>query len=68
MLYIESPAGVGFSIAKTEKAANHNDMSQSEDTYAALLSFYDKFPEYLNNSLWVSGESYGGVYTPYLAW
>jgi carboxypeptidase C (cathepsin A) len=27
-----------------------------------------KFPEFMTNEVWVSGESYGGVYTPYLAW
>ncbi len=27
-----------------------------------------KFPERLSNPLWVSAESYGGIYGPYLAW
>jgi cathepsin A (carboxypeptidase C) len=68
VLYIESPAGVGYSIARTEEAMNHNDMSQSEDAFAALEQFYIKYPEYKENELFVSGESYGGVYVPYLSW
>jgi carboxypeptidase C (cathepsin A) len=43
-------------------------MSQSEDAFAALEQFYIKYPEYKDNELFVSGESYGGVYVPYLSW
>lgn len=68
MLYLESPAGVGFSIAETAKDLEHNDMTQSEDALAALINWYSIFPEYANNSLYISGESYGGIYVPYLAW
>jgi carboxypeptidase C (cathepsin A) len=68
MLYIESPAGVGYSIANNTADYTQNDMSQSQDALIALYKFYDKFPEYLNNSLYISGESYGGIYVPYLAW
>ena len=33
-----------------------------------MLEFYKGFPEYLNNSLYTGGTSYGGAYAPYLAW
>jgi len=35
---------------------------------SALHSWFVKFPEYLPNDLFVSGESYAGIYVPYLAW
>ena len=68
VLYIESPAGVGWSIAGTKADLSTNDMVQSEDALSALRSWFVKFPEYLPNDLFVSGESYGGIYVPYLAW
>jgi carboxypeptidase C (cathepsin A) len=43
-------------------------MTQSEDALAALKQWFGKFPEYLPNKLFVSGESYGGIYVPYLTW
>lgn len=68
MLYLESPAGVGFSTADTDRDIYHNDMSQSQDALAALKEWYAIFPEYKKNDLYISGESYGGIYVPYLAW
>jgi carboxypeptidase C (cathepsin A) len=67
MLFIESPAHVGFSVGGPNDWS-FNDMSQSIDLFAALQQFYDKFPERLSNPLWISGESYAGIYGPYLAW
>ena len=46
----------------------YNDMIASEDAFAALKEWYLLFPAFQNNSLYISGESYGGIYTPYLAW
>ena len=68
VLWIESPAGVGWSIAGTEQDLKTNDMVQSQDAIAALRDWFVKFPEYLPNELFVSGESYAGIYVPYLAW
>lgn len=36
VLYIESPAGVGYSFAKTTEDWNHNDISSSLDSLKAL--------------------------------
>lgn len=68
VLYLEQPAGVGFSIARSEQAAQHSDYSQSLDTVEAIKKWYEKFPEFQTNPLFVSGESYGGIYVPYLTW
>lgn len=51
VLYLESPAGVGFSPWRTDKKnMYYNDMIQSEDAYAALKEFFKKFPEFGNSS------------------
>lgn len=33
---------------------------------AAVLAWFDKYHEYQNHELYISGESYGGIYVPYL--
>ena len=68
VLFLESPAGVGWSYAGTDADLDTNDMIQSHDAITALKSFFKDYPEYLPNELYVSGESYGGIYVPYLAW
>ena len=42
------------------------DDNVAEDNFHALLSFYEKFPIYKHNPLWISGESYAGIYVPTL--
>ena len=68
MLWIESPAGVGYSIANNTADKSTNDMVQSQDAIVALQAWYNKFPEFWDNPLFVSGESYAGIYVPYLTW
>lgn len=68
VLFIESPAGVGYSIADTAEDLKQNDLLQSQDALAALKAWYVKFPEFLPNELFISGESYAGIYVPFLSW
>jgi carboxypeptidase C (cathepsin A) len=37
------------------------------DTVAAIVGWFEKFPEFKTNDLWISGESYGGMYVPFTA-
>ena len=68
MLYIESPAGVGFSYTKNNATdLNSNDEKSANDNEKAVLNFFSKFPEFKNNEFYISGESYAGVYVPWLA-
>jgi carboxypeptidase C (cathepsin A) len=70
LLAFESPAGVGWSVAGTDEDWKTNDMRSSEDAMSALLAWFTKFPEYKtgNNPFFVSGESYGGIYVPFMTW
>lgn len=66
IIFLESPAGVGFSYA-TDGSVVANDDSTAKQNHQALASFFKKFPQYQNRPLYLTGESYGGVYLPTLA-
>lgn len=67
MIYLEAPIGVGFSIGSADDMKHINDDTTSSDNRDALKVFFsDKFPQYLANGLYVSGESYAGIYVPTL--
>lgn len=65
VLFLESPTGVGFSYS-TKYINVHTDDNTAEENHAALKSFFKKFPQYKANPLYLSGESYAGVYLPTL--
>lgn len=68
MLYIDSPAGVGYSLALNPEDYIHSDASTAKDALNAIYVFYEKFSEYLPNDLYLAGESYAGIYVPNLAY
>ncbi|XP_051249761.1 lysosomal protective protein isoform X1 [Dicentrarchus labrax] len=66
VLYLESPVGVGFSYSDDQKYGT-NDTEVSMNNYLALKDFFRLFPEFNKNELFLTGESYGGIYIPTLA-
>jgi cathepsin A (carboxypeptidase C) len=66
VLYLESPAGVGYSYATDGNIVSTDDTA-AEQNYNALMEFFKKYPKYVNHDFFISGESYGGVYVPTLA-
>ncbi|KAL2090907.1 hypothetical protein ACEWY4_013170 [Coilia grayii] len=66
VLYLESPAGVGFSYSDDANYAT-NDTEVSMNNYLALKEFFRLFPEYKDSEVFLTGESYGGIYIPTLA-
>jgi len=68
MLYIESPAGVGYSVCSSVKECSFTDDKSSQDNLTAVLAWFEKFPEYKSHDLYISGESYAGIYVPYLSY
>lgn len=65
VIYIETPACVGFSYCN-DTTMSFNDTSAAEDNLAALLAWFNKFPEFVTNEFFIAGEGYAGVYIPYL--
>jgi len=64
VIYIDQPAGVGFSYANYPNGYDHNETMVSEDMYAFFQAFYTTYPQYKSNPLFIYGESYGGHYAP----
>ena len=70
MIYLESPGDVGFSYidSKLDYELYINDDVAAADNLQALLSFFKKFPSMKGKDFYISGESYGGIYVPMLAY
>jgi len=66
-VFVENPAGVGFSYADDAAGYIHNDTSTAKDNYNGVQAFFNKFPEWRSSSLFFTGESYAGIYIPTLA-
>ena len=67
-LYIEQPAGVGYSYCEGTKDCTFDDEISGQDNLQAILAWFEKYPEFKTNELYISGESYGGIYVPYMAY
>jgi carboxypeptidase C (cathepsin A) len=65
MVYLESPAGVGFSIS--DYSSFSNDIITADDNLEALKLFFEKYPHLKSNDLYLAGQSYAGIYIPYFA-
>ncbi|CAL5032381.1 unnamed protein product [Urochloa decumbens] len=68
MLYLESPAGVGFSYSTDPSFYQGvGDSMTARDNLKFLQGWFAKFPQYKGRDLYITGESYAGHYVPQLA-
>ncbi|KAK1386195.1 hypothetical protein POM88_023930 [Heracleum sosnowskyi] len=67
LLFIESPAGVGWSYSNTTSDYNCGDASTARDMYIFLINWFAEFPSYKDRHLFLTGESYAGHYILQLA-
>lgn len=65
VLYLESPPSVGFSYSDTNLWDDNQTATANAD---AIWCFFDIFSEFKNLDFYIAGESYGGMYVPYLAY
>ncbi|KAL6619504.1 hypothetical protein ACP70R_034643 [Stipagrostis hirtigluma subsp. patula] len=68
ILYLDSPAGVGFSYTNTTSDLyTSGDNRTAHDSYTFLVKWFQKFPRYKHRDFYIAGESYAGHYVPQLA-
>lgn len=68
VIFLESPAGVGFSYSNTSSEIPQiGDKMTADDSYTFLVNWLERFPQYKNRSFYIAGESYAGHYVPQLA-
>lgn len=70
MVFVEQPCGVGYSYSSAEDTSEdykHDDASAATDNYNMIQEWLKAFPEYAENDLYYTSESYGGHYMPTLA-
>jgi len=64
VLFVDSPAGVGFSESASGSIGDHQT---AQEALEFLQGFITSHPEYSNRPVWLTGESYAGHYVPHLA-
>lgn len=62
IIYLESPAGVGYSFSETTSDYTVGDNRTAADIYTFLQEFLVRYPQYANSPFHITGESYGGHY------
>ncbi|XP_050884911.1 serine carboxypeptidase 1 [Lathyrus oleraceus] len=68
VLFLESPAGVGFSYSNTTSDYDKSgDKTTAKDAYVFLINWLERFPQYKTRDFYITGESYAGHYAPQLA-
>uniref|UniRef100_K3WZY3 Carboxypeptidase n=1 Tax=Globisporangium ultimum (strain ATCC 200006 / CBS 805.95 / DAOM BR144) TaxID=431595 RepID=K3WZY3_GLOUD len=65
IVWVDSPAGVGFSTP-LQNAEYYNDDVVADRLHQFVGTFFQKYPELQRRDFYITGESYGGMYIPYL--
>jgi carboxypeptidase C (cathepsin A) len=68
LLFLDNPAGVGYSYAERNFDSVNNDHSFRRDILSFVKQFYSFWPQRRSNPLYIYGISYGGLYAPHCAW
>ncbi|KAF0698706.1 hypothetical protein As57867_010666, partial [Aphanomyces stellatus] len=65
VVFLESPSGVGFSQPKLDPSEYNDDVTTAR-TREFLDLFFQAYPAYKHRDFYITGESYGGMYIPFL--
>lgn len=64
VLYVDNPAGTGFSYTGDDSGYSTDQTAVARNLYAALLQIFKLFPEYRLNNFYMTGESFAGHHVP----
>ncbi|XP_073306292.1 serine carboxypeptidase-like 28 [Primulina huaijiensis] len=67
LLFLDSPAGVGFSYANASFDQTIGDHRTVKDAYEFLTRWFGRFPQFKRRPFYIAGESYAGHYIPQLS-
>ncbi|VFQ72127.1 unnamed protein product [Cuscuta campestris] len=68
ILFVESPAGVGFSYSNTSSDYDKSgDKLTAQDSYTFLQNWFKRYPQYQTTDFYIAGKDYSGFYIPELA-
>lgn len=70
LLVVEQPAGTGLSFVENTDDPNcyvKNEQEATAQLLKGLEHFFELYPDYANNELYIFGESFAGRYIPMLA-
>ncbi|KAL4559647.1 hypothetical protein LXL04_031790 [Taraxacum kok-saghyz] len=64
IIFLDQPAGTGFSYAKNPEAYITNDTFATKHAYHFLKKWLVDHPKFLNNPFYVGADSYAGIIAP----
>lgn len=64
ILYVDAPVGTGFSYSTTQEGYYIDDFEASSQIYQFLKKWLIQHPQYLENILYIGGDSYSGIPLP----
>lgn len=66
LVFLDNPIGTGYSKGSIFNMPR-NEKKVSEHFGIFIEKFYQKYPEFVNRPLYITGESYAGHYIPFIA-
>ncbi|CAG8436824.1 6897_t:CDS:10 [Ambispora gerdemannii] len=66
LLFVDQPIGTGFSFG--ESNSYPTTLTESTEQFLTFLDkFFEIFPEYAKDEIYIAGESFAGTYIPYIS-
>ncbi|XP_048558811.1 serine carboxypeptidase-like 18 isoform X2 [Triticum urartu] len=67
ILFVDSPAGAGFSFSRQPKGYHVGEISTSLQLHEFLIKWFRDHPKFLSSPLYIGGDSYAGKIVPFIA-